>query len=351
MGRARPESRAARGTRYVSAGSSAADHEAPFAALTPDRILDCVEACGCRANGRLLALNSYENRVYRVGLDDGGAVIAKFYRPGRWGSSAILEEHAFALELADAEIPVVPPLVVDGRTLHSDGELRFALFPNRPGRPPELDRDDTLRRVGRLLGRLHACGAVRRFRYRERLSLAHHGRDPVEFLLAENFIPPELRAAYEAAARACLSRAQAVFDAVGDIREIRLHGDCHAGNLLWTDAGPHFVDLDDCMTGPAIQDLWLLLAGDEAERARQMRALLDGYEDFYRFDRSELGLIEALRTLRILHYAAWLARRWNDPAFPLHFPWFNTQRYWQDHVLILREQIAAMDEPPLCPDA
>ncbi len=328
-------------------GTPAGSAAAPFATLSPDRVLDCVEACGFVSNGRLLALNSYENRVYRVGLDDGGAVIAKFYRAGRWTDAAILEEHAFALELADAEIPVVPPLAIDGRTLHHDGDVRLALFPNRPGRTPELDRDDTLRWVGRFLGRIHACGAAAKFRHRQRLSVAQFGTAPVEFLLGGEFIPGDLRAAYTAAARGCLDQIQAIVEAVGPVQEIRLHGDCHVGNILWTEAGPHFVDLDDCMTGPAVQDLWMLLSGDEHERAHQLGVVLEGYEDFLDFDRSELALIEALRTLRLLHYAAWLARRWHDPAFPLHFPWFNTQHYWQEHVLTLREQMAAMDERPL----
>lgn len=324
--------------------------EAPFATLTPDRVLDCVEARGFVSNGRLLALNSYENRVYRVGLEDGGAVIAKFYRAGRWTDAAILEEHAFAQELADAEIPVVPPLAIDGVTLHHDADVRLALFPNRPGRTPELDRDDTLRWVGRFLGRIHARGAIAKFRHRQRMSVAQWGTASVDFLLASDFIPGDLRPAYEAAAQGCLRLAEATFEAVGDVQEIRLHGDCHVGNILWTEAGPHFVDLDDCMTGPAVQDLWMMLSGDPEERAHQIGVVLDGYEDFRDFDRGELALIEALRTLRILHYAAWLARRWQDPAFPLHFPWFNGQRYWQEHVLSLREQMAAMDERPLVPD-
>jgi Ser/Thr protein kinase RdoA (MazF antagonist) len=325
------------------------DPAAPFATLTPDRVLDCVEALGLRGNGRLLALNSYENRVYRVGLEDGGAVIAKFYRAGRWSDAAVLEEHAFAQELADAEIPVVPPLACAGRTLHVDADCRFALFPNRPGRTPELDRDDTLRWVGRFLGRIHARGATARFRHRQSLSIAHFGRASVDFLLGTDFIPGDLRPAYAAAAEAAVAQVAAIFDMVGPVRQIRLHGDCHVGNILWTEAGPHFVDLDDCMMGPAVQDLWMLLAGDADERAHQLGVVLDGYEDFCDFDRGQIALIEALRTLRILHYAAWLARRWGDPAFPMHFPWFNGQRYWQEHVLTLREQLAAMDEYPLSP--
>ena len=328
---------------------TAATPDTPFATLTPDRVLDCVEARGFVSNGRLLALNSYENRVYRVGLEDGTSVIAKFYRAGRWRDAAILEEHAFAQELADAEIPVVPALVIEGRTLHHDGDVRLALFANRPGRTPELDRDDTLRWVGRFLGRIHARGATAKFRHRQRLTVAHFGEASVDYLLAADVLPADMRPAYEAAARAAVTQARAILETIGPVREIRLHGDCHVGNILWTEAGPHFVDLDDCMTGPAVQDLWMLLSGDADERGHQLGVVLDGYEDFCDFDHREVALIEALRTVRILHYAAWLARRWNDPAFPLHFPWFNSQRYWQEHVLTLREQLAAMDELPLAP--
>ena len=330
------------------AAAPAADG-APFSTLTPDRVQDLVDALGLVSSGRLLALNSYENRVYRVGLEDGSAVIAKFYRAARWTDAAILEEHAFAQELAEAEIPVVPPLIFNGATLHHDGDVRYTLFPNRPGRTPELDRDDTLRWVGRFLGRIHARGATAKFRHRQRLTVAHFGQASVDLLLAGDFIPADMRPAYEAAARAAVRQVQAIIEMVGPVREIRLHGDCHVGNILWTEAGPHFVDLDDCMQGPAVQDLWMLLAGDADERAHQLGVVLDGYEDFFDFDRREIALIEALRTLRILHYAAWLARRWTDPAFPMHFPWFNSQHYWQEHVLTLREQLAAMDEYPLQP--
>ena len=321
--------------------------ETPFASLSPERVLDSVEALGLVSNGRLLALNSYENRVYRVGLEDGGSVIAKFYRSGRWSSACIREEHAYAIELDAAELPVVPPLVTAGETLHEVDDLRYALFPNRPGRAPELDDAETLQWIGRFLGRIHGRGATRAFVHRPALTVARLGQESVQFLLASDFLPGDLRPAYEAVATAAVAQAQATFEAIGPVQRIRLHGDCHHGNILWTEAGPHFVDLDDCMQGPAIQDLWMLLSGDRVDMTRQLSLLLEGYEDFRELDRSELSLIEALRTLRILHYAAWLARRWADPAFPMHFPWFNGQRYWQDHILALREQLAAMDELPL----
>ena len=326
-----------------------APRETPFATLSPERVLDSAEAAGFVANGRLLALNSYENRVWRVGLEDGGYLIAKFYRSGRWSDEAILEEHAFALELAGAELPIVPPIVVAGQTLLKNDDLRYALFPNRPGRAPELDDANTLRWLGRFLGRIHGRGGTGRFRHRPRLTVARLGEEPVREVLAGPHLPAELRPAYEAAASAALVQVRAVFDAVGPLREIRLHGDCHHGNILWTEAGPHFVDLDDCMQGPAVQDLWMLLSGTREEMTRQLALLLEGYEDFAEFERGEIALIEALRTLRILHYAAWLARRWGDPAFPANFPWFDSPRYWQDHVLALREQLGAMDELPLQP--
>jgi len=321
--------------------------EAPFATLSPDRVLEVIERVGYRCDGRLLALNSYENRVYRVGIEDAPAVIAKFYRPGRWADAAIKEEHTFAASLADAEIPVIAPLSDDDTTLHLDGDCRFALYPNRAGRAPELDDPEVLRWLGRFIGRIHGIGATARFRWRPGLTIERFGREPVEFILASDYLPAELNPAYRSVTDELLGQIQAVFDAVGPVRQLRLHGDCHPGNILWTPAGPHFVDLDDCMMGPAVQDLWMLIAGDREEMSLQLGYLIEGYEDFCRFDPSELMLIEALRSLRIIHYAAWLARRWHDPAFPLHFPWFNTQRYWQDQILALREQQAALQENPV----
>ncbi|MGH8583801.1 MAG: serine/threonine protein kinase [Gammaproteobacteria bacterium] len=321
---------------------------APFATLSPDRVLDAVEALGHRCNGRLLALNSYENRVYRVGIDEQDAVIAKFYRAGRWTDAAIAEEHAYALELAAAEIPVVAPIRdAGGRSLFHHGDARYALFPNRPGRAPELEHEQTLRWIGRFLGRIHAHGASQAFRHRATLSIDRLGVEPSRYLLAGGFFPGELRTVYASVVDAALAGITAAFARAGTLRFIRLHGDCHPGNILWTVRGPHFVDLDDCMSGPAIQDLWMLLAGEREEMGRQMSWVLEDYADYCDFNYAELLLIEALRTLRMIHYAAWLARRWEDPAFPLSFPWFNTQRYWQDHILSLREQLAAMNEPSL----
>ena len=320
--------------------------EPPYAGLTPDRVLDALDSVGVRGDGRLLALNSYENRVYQVWRDDAPAVVAKFYRPARWTDAQILEEHAFVGELAENEIPAVAPFAFDGRTLHRFDELRFAVYPRHGGRAPELEDRPTLVHLGRFIARIHTVGASRRFAHRPALSIEAFGDEARDFLLAHAFIPSDLRAAWTSVVDQAL---QSVRRAYGerDVAAIRLHGDCHGANVLWTDDGPHFVDFDDARSGPAIQDLWMLLAGERAAMEAQLAAVLEGYESFRDFDRRELAWIEPLRTLRLLHYSAWLARRWNDPAFPAAFPWFNTQRYWQDRILELREQIALMDEPPL----
>jgi Ser/Thr protein kinase RdoA (MazF antagonist) len=318
-----------------------------FSTLPPDCVLNALESVGFRSDGRLLALNSYENRVYQIGMDEGAPLVAKFYRPGRWTDAAILEEHAFVQELAEREIPVVPALVLDGITLHSFEGFRFAVFPKHGGRAPELEDPSTLEWMGRFLGRIHAIGALKPFRARPALDIASFGEQPRDYLLAHTFIPADLDAAYRSAVNQALEGVRHCFARAGEVHALRLHGDCHVGNVLWTDDGPHFVDFDDSRMGPAVQDLWMLLSGERAERVRQLADVLAGYEDFCDFDARELHLVEALRTLRLIHYAAWLAQRWEDPAFKQAFPWFNTQRYWQDRILELREQIALMDEPPL----
>jgi Ser/Thr protein kinase RdoA (MazF antagonist) len=319
----------------------------PYATLTPDAVLNAVDSIGLHSDGRLLALNSYENRVYQIGIDEGAPVVGKFYRPARWPDAAILEEHAFTQELAEREIPVVAPLVVDGRTLHTYADFRFTVYPRRGGRAPELDDPNTLEWMGRFIGRIHAVGALTNFEHRPTLDIASFGIAPREFLLTNNWIPPDLDAAYRSVIDQALESVRHCYARAGTVAHIRLHGDCHAGNVLWTDDGPHFVDFDDSRMGPAVQDLWMMLSGERADRARQLADILAGYEDFHEFDPRELHLIEALRTLRLIHYSAWLAMRWEDPAFPIAFPWFNTQIYWQDRILELREQIALMDEPPL----
>jgi Ser/Thr protein kinase RdoA (MazF antagonist) len=323
-------------------------HTHPYTGLTPDVVLNALESVGLQCDGSQLALNSYENRVYQIGIVDAPPVVAKFYRPERWSDAAILEEHAFARELYEREIPVVAPLALaGGKTLHAAEGFRFAVFPRRGGRAPELDKPDTLQWMGRFLGRIHAVGAVTPFRERPALDIASFGEDSRNYLLSHGFLPDDLLAAWQSVADQALDGVRRCYERAGPVTPIRLHGDCHAGNVLWTDDGPHFVDFDDCRMGPAVQDLWMLLSGERAEMTRQLGDVLAGYEDFCEFDARELHLLEALRTLRLLHYSAWLAKRWDDPAFPAAFPWFNTQRYWQDRILELREQVALMDEPPL----
>ena len=324
------------------------DPAAPYAGLTPDTVLNALESVGLRADGRLLALNSYENRVYQVGMEEGPPVVAKFYRPARWSDAQILEEHAFVLELGERELPVVAPqTLAGGVTLHAFAGFRFAVYPRRGGRAPELDDPHTLEWIGRFIGRIHAVGATRAFAHRPALDIATFGEASRDYLLAHDFIPADLMPAWSSVVTQALDGVHRGFERAGAVHTLRLHGDCHAGNVLWTDDGPHFVDFDDCRTGPAVQDLWMLLSGDRPDMTRQLSDVLAGYEDFFDFDPRELHLVEPLRTLRLIHYSAWLARRWDDPAFPAAFPWFNTQRYWQDRILELREQVALMDEPPL----
>ena len=324
-----------------------ADHPTPFSELTPDFILNALESLGLHCDGRLLALNSYENRVYQVGMEDAPPLVAKFYRPHRWSDAAIQEEHDFVQALAESEIPVVAPLITDGKSLLFYEGFRFALFPRRGGRAPELGDPETLEWLGRFIGRIHAIGSTADFVHRPTLDIASFGEEPRDYLLSHGFIPADLDAAYRSVVDQALDGVRHCFARAGNVNRIRLHGDCHPGNVLWTDDGPHFVDFDDCRMGPAIQDLWMLLSGERGDMTRQMSDVLAGYEDFCEFDPRELHLIEALRTLRLIHYSAWLARRWDDPAFPMNFPWFNTQHYWQNRILELREQIALMDEPTL----
>ncbi len=344
--------------------------DTPYASLTPHCVLDALDslhADAVRADGRLIALNSYENRVYQAGMEVGAPLVVKFYRPGRWSDAAIREEHGFLAELAAEELPVAVPLAIggeiggEGNTLHFFEGHRFAVFPKRAGRAPELDRRATLEWMGRMIARIHTVGARQPFRARPPLDIASFGEEPRDWLLDHDFIPDELLPAWQSVVDQALDGVYRCFECAGAVRSLRLHGDCHGGNVLWLseeergsgllgEAGPNFVDFDDARMGPAIQDLWMLLSGDADEMARQLGAVLAGYRRFRDFDLAELHLIEALRTLRLLHYSAWLARRWDDPAFPAAFPWFNTPRYWQDRILEMREQIALMDEAPLIPD-
>lgn len=318
----------------------------PFATLTPDLVLDAVESLGYLSDARVLALNSYENRVYQVGIEDSAPLIAKFYRPDRWSDAAIREEHAFSHELAECEVPVVAPLQRDGESLFEHAGFRFALFSRRGGRAPEPGNLDQLYSLGQLLGRLHAVGASRPFEHRETLTVAGFGHASLDTLLEGGFVPRSLLPAYESVARDLLNQLDELFARVR-YTPIRLHGDCHPGNLLHRDDAFHVVDLDDCRMGPAVQDLWMMLAGDRQERLGQLSELVDGYNEFHDFEARELPLIEGLRALRLMHHSAWIARRWDDPAFPLAFPWFANERYWGDQILALREQRAALDEEPL----
>jgi len=312
-------------------------NDAPYASLSPDLVLDAVNACGLWPDGRLLALNSYENRVWQVGLEQVGVepespVIAKFYRPGRWSDAAIVEEHTFALELAAAELPVVAPLVFGGHTLLRHDGFRYALTPRRGGRAPELEALDQLQWLGRLIARIHVVGARQPFAHRGRLDRGTMVQQPMQAVLESSLLPASLQTNYRAAAMRLDAAIASRLDAVGPVRQLRLHGDCHPGNVLWTDEGPHFVDLDDARTGPAVQDLWML-ASDE----RAMNAVLEGYRQFRDFDDSELMLVPALRAMRQLHYAGWIAARWHDPAFPAAFPFAAESRWWEQHIGDLHE--------------
>ena len=353
---------------------SESTHSHPYQALTPDVVMDALASVGLYGDGRQMALSSYENRVYQVHLEDGAVVVAKFYRPQRWSTAQILEEHGFSQELIDAEIPVVGPLSLNGSTLNHFADFAFSVSPWRGGRQPELDDAEVLEWIGRFLARSHTVGAAQAFVHRPVLDMASFGVASREWLLANDKVPLDVQSTWEKvsqkaidfiATHACLTGAKGSnnlknsnfddFPQDSGIQLIRLHGDCHPGNILWTPLeapasslpGPHFVDLDDARMGPAVQDLWMLLSGDRQQRSRQLGALVDGYEQFRDFDRRELALIEPLRTLRLIHYSAWLARRWSDPTFPINFPWFGSSDYWQGQVQMLEEQIEAMQEEPL----
>ncbi len=321
----------------------------PFDALTPDFIIDAIEDQGYLCDGRILALNSYENRVYQIGIEESQPIIAKFYRPERWSREQILEEHEFSYELAQQELPVVTPLQNDAgdSLLHYRG-FDIALFGRKGGRAPELDYQDNLTILGRLLARMHLIGARARFAHRPAITIQDYGVASAEFI-SEHFIPAELKPAYDTLARDLLIALEDVMQRVGTMQSLRVHGDCHAGNMLWRDDLPHFVDFDDARTAPAIQDIWMLLSGDREQQSVQLKKIMQGYLEFNEFNFTELQLIEVMRSLRIMHYSAWLARRWHDPAFPQAFPWFNTARYWEEHILELREQLAALQEPPVYP--
>ncbi len=328
--------------------------------LTPDVVLDALASVGLSGDGRMMALSSYENRVYQAHLESpvgsgdlaGETVVVKFYRPDRWSETQILEEHAFASELMAAEIPVVGALALNGSTLNHFNGFSFSVSPSRGGRRPELENLDVLEWIGRFLARIHTVGAARPFIHRPALNLQTFGHNSRQILLAGGYLPLDMESRWLKAFDEAMHVAQGVFNSVGAVRQLRLHGDCHPGNILWTPeglplAGPHFVDLDDARTGPAVQDLWMLLSGERAQQLQQLGALVDGYDEFGQFDRRELALIEPLRTLRLVHYSAWLAQRWHDPIFPINFPWFGSSDYWKGQVDMLVEQTEAMQAAPL----
>ena len=324
------------------------DSALPFQQLSPDEILNAVESLGYACDGHVTALNSYENRVYQIGIWDNKPIIAKFYRPQRWSDDCINEEHTFTAELAEHEIPVINPLRdAHGQTLFQTGSYRIALYPRVGGRAPELDDPDHLVQLGRCLARIHNVSAVKAFVHRPSIDIKTMAQDPAEFLLANHFIPSDLTASYTALTQHLYTAIQACFARVENCGFIRLHGDCHIGNILWYDNAPFIVDFDDARMGPSIQDLWMFLSGDRNYMQARLHDLLEGYCEFRDFDACELHLIEPLRTMRMVHYAGWLARRWNDPAFFQAFPWFNTQTYWQTHILHLKEQLSLMAEAPL----
>ncbi|MEO5353596.1 MAG: serine/threonine protein kinase [Magnetococcus sp. XQGC-1] len=324
------------------------NEKTPYQNLTPDTILDAVEGAGYPCTGSLYALNSYENRVYQIGIEGTQPLIAKFYRNGRWSDAAILEEHRFCLALTAAELPVIAPLVnPDNQTLHHHQGYRFALYPRQGGRAPELENLANLEQLGRFMGRIHAVGASRSFKHRLTLNVENWGIASLQQVLESGFLPNHLRESYQSLTKTLLQTIRHRFQEVAGLRLIRLHGDCHPGNLLWTPTGPFFVDFDDTCLGPAIQDFWMSLSGERTDQAAQLSHLLKGYRMFFDFNRAELTLIEPLRTLRMLHHAAWIARRWEDPAFPRAFPWFNGPRYWEEHLQSLQAQVEALEEPPL----
>lgn len=322
------------------------DIKHPFEKLTPDFILNVIEDQGYVCDGRILALNSYENRVYQIGIEEAEPIIAKFYRPQRWTNEQVLEEHEFSIELADQELPVVPPQNINGQTLHVFDEFRFAIYPRKGGHAPEFDNLHNLLILGRCIGRIHSISAAKSFEYRPSITREHYGYESVA-LIKESFIPNYLQASYCAIVEDILNKIDELYDDSKDEIFIRVHGDCHVGNILWRDDAPHFIDFDDSRMGPAIQDIWMLLSGDRARQTAQLSMIVEGYNEFSEFPFNQLRLIESLRALRMMYFCSWLAKRWDDPAFPLAFPWFNTTQYWEQHITDMREQLNELQKPPL----
>ena len=316
--------------------------------LSPNDVLNAIDSVGYKCDGCINTLNSYENRVYQIGIENDKPIVAKFYRPSRWSDAAITEEHEFSSLLYNEEIPVIAPLYDNNRrSLYQTSIFRFCLYKRIGGRTPELDNPEHLTQIGRTIARIHNFGAIEAFHHRATISISSFASETSQYLLEHDFIPADLLAAYEPLVDELIKKINQCFSNAGEVKYIRLHGDCHLGNILWNDNTPFMLDFDDTMMGPPVQDIWMLLSGDRSYMTARLHDVLIGYSQFRDFDPAELHLVEALRTLRIINYSCWIARRWQDPAFPMAFPWFNTQRYWQDHILSLREQSALMEEPPL----
>lgn len=315
-----------------------------FDSLTPDCMWNALASIGIRPESGLLPLNSYENRVYQFTDEARQRYVVKFYRPQRWSNQQILEEHQFSQQLVEHEIPLAAPCIINGETLHHYAGFRFTVFPSVGGRQFEVDNESQLEGVGRFLGRIHQVAGSQTFQHRPSLGLEEYVHQPRKQLENANFIPSYLQNTFFSDLDTLIKELDAHWSDA--FTPIRLHGDCHPGNILWRD-GPMFVDLDDARNGPAVQDLWMLLSGDRQEKIIQLDIILEGYQEFCDFDMNQLKLIEPLRGLRMVNYMAWLAKRWGDPAFPLAFPWFNDAKYWENQILAFKEQIAALSEPSL----
>ncbi len=323
-----------------------------FSNLTPALILDAIESLGVQVTSGLLALNSYENRVYQFSTENNTRMVAKFYRPSRWTNEQIQEEHDFAFELNDLELPIISPLkfsVADRpyASLHQFEGYRFALFPSVGGREFEVDNLEQLELMGRLIGRIHASSAKKPFKHRLNINTEEYLDDSALILKESSLLPKHLHLAFFAILTPVIECTKRLFNQhIKNVRHIRLHGDCHPGNILWRD-GPSVVDLDDCRSGPAIQDLWMMLSGDVMQQQIQLETLIEAYEEFNAFDMTEFNLIEPLRAMRMVHYMAWLCRRFEDPAFPRAFPWFTEDKYWENQILSLKEQLADLQQPAI----
>ena len=321
------------------------DQPVDYSLLSPDFMLDAIESIGIHVDSGLLELNSYENRVFQFLDENRQRFVVKFYRPARWSDEQIQEEHDFSLQLKSADIDVVAPLQFDGCSLFIYQGYRFAIFPSAGGRPIEVDNLDALESVGRNLGRVHQLASQQSFLHRPTVSVVEFVQTPKQILQQNNFVPVHLETSFFDVYD-LLSKEIALQYKPDDKQLIRLHGDLHAGNILWRDKVT-LLDFDDCRQGPAVQDVWMMLHGERHEQLLQLEVMLEGYEEFCSFDTKQLTLIEPLRAMRMMHYMGWIAKRWQDPAFSRHFAWFTDEQYWQQQVTVLQEQIDNMQKSPL----